>query len=80
MKVSSFLGRALGWFALAGALFAVACGEDGVTPSCPELPLYDASDPDALSDPDVRDAVNRAIREHCVTPLGKEVTGSAGSP
>ncbi len=79
MKASSLLGRSW-WLSLCVALAAVACGEDGVTPSCPELPLYDVSDPDALDDPEVQKALDRAVREHCVTPPADEVTGSAGSP
>lgn len=80
MKPPSCSGRSLWSFAVAGALLAVACGEDGVTPNCPELPLYDVSDPEALEDPDVKAALDRAIREHCVTPRAGEVQGAAGSP
>jgi hypothetical protein len=80
MNVSSPLGRWSWSLSLACALAAVACGEDGVTPSCPELPLYDASDPETLNDPEIQEAINRAVREHCVTPRAGEVTGAAGSP
>jgi hypothetical protein len=66
--------------ALAAALFAVACGEDGVTPSCPELPLYDVSDPETLNDPEIQEALEAARRKHCVTLPADEVTGAAGSP
>lgn len=80
MHSTSSSGRWLWSFAVAGALLAAACGEDGVTPSCPELPLYDVSDPEALEDPEVEAAIDRAIREHCLTPPADEVTGAAGNP
>jgi len=80
MKPTPSSARSLRALAIAGALLAVACGEDGVTPNCPELPLYDASDPETLEDPEIQAAIERAIREHCVTPRAEEVTGAAGSP
>lgn len=80
MNSRSFSGRSPWWFALAGALLAAACGEDGVTPNCPELPLYDVSDPETLEDREIQTAIQRAVREHCVTPRAQADTGAAGSP
>jgi hypothetical protein len=66
--------------AILGAGFLAACGEDGVTPNCPELPLYDARDPDSANDPEILAAIQRAERQNCATPRAEAETGAAGAP
>jgi hypothetical protein len=66
--------------AILGAAVTLACGEDGVTPNCPELPLYDARDPATLNDPEIQAALERAERQNCATPRAEEETGAAGAP
>jgi hypothetical protein len=61
--------------ASAGALVLVACGEDdGKTPSCPDLALYDIHNPS----PDDVAARAAAEAKGCVTGAGDASTGSAG--
>jgi hypothetical protein len=66
--------------AILGAGFLAACGEDGVTPNCPELPLYDARDPASANDPEILAALERAERQNCRTPRTERETGAAGAP
>lgn len=60
--------------ALFGAVFGVAvtwgCSEDGTTPNCPALLLFDIHDDASISDPDI--IANRAEAEKagCVTTPG----------
>jgi hypothetical protein len=49
------------------------CTEDGVTPACPDLTLYDVRDPDAAAAPDVIAEREEAARRGCIT-----LAGSAG--
>jgi hypothetical protein len=66
----SLLGAALLGLLFALCLALVACGEDGVTPNCPPLPLYNIHDENWLDDPDVQEARAEAIDAGCLTPLG----------
>jgi hypothetical protein len=55
-----------------GALapFAVAgCGENGKTPTCPALTLYDINAPDAATDPKLVAERARAVDAGCMTDL-----------
>lgn len=66
--------RALEAAVLAG-LAIVGCGEDdGKTPACPEIPLYDVHD---ASQTDI-DNRNAAATKGCVTLGGDAATGLAG--
>lgn len=69
---------ACGILALAGA----ACSDEATTPDCPDLPLYDVSNPAALT-PDVIQARSRAVNANCMTaiaaPAGTGGGGSGGS-
>jgi hypothetical protein len=63
--------------ALLGLLFAVcwalvACGEDGVTPDCPQVPLYNVHDENWLEG--VAGARAEAIDAGCLTDLGDAET------
>ena len=49
----------------------VACGEEGVTPDCPPLPLYNVHDESWQDDPEVAEARAKAIDAGCLTDLGK---------
>ena len=61
-------------FGLAIAKLVVACGEDGTTPNCPELPLYnvreDVDEAGVLKDPTKKAAFDDAVSKNCVTPPG----------
>jgi hypothetical protein len=55
-----------------GALAACAvsgCGENGQTPTCPALTLYDINAPDAASDPKIVAERARAVDAGCMTDL-----------
>ena len=68
---------------LATAVLGVACGgEDGVTPSCPEPPLYNVREPDVLDDDDIEEARRAAIEAGCMTALGEAAApqGQGGAP
>ena len=54
----------------AGMFVLVACGEDGVTPDCPPLPLYNVRDDAWLTDDDIQEARAAAIDAGCLTDLG----------
>jgi len=58
-------------------LLVIACGEEGETPDCPALELYDITDPDAFSAAGVRNAREEAIRRGCLTPAGTATSGPA---
>jgi hypothetical protein len=69
-------------FATASALLMVvtgtvvgvaACGDEGTTPKCPELPLYDVRDASAAD----KQARQAAADENCVTAAG---TASTSTP
>jgi hypothetical protein len=60
------LSLAIGAFA---ALAAPACSEDGHTPTCPPLSLYDLNAPDAATDPKVVAERERAVDAGCMTAL-----------
>ena len=66
----SLLGAALLGLLVALSLVLVACGEDGVTPDCPPLPLYSIHDDAWLTDTDVQEARAKAIDAGCMTDLG----------
>ena len=67
-----------------GALVALAllggCSEEGVTPNCPELMLYDiGSFADGGIDPNVQSNREQAAAADCVTLAGDATsTGGAG--
>jgi hypothetical protein len=67
----SLLGAALLGLLVALCFALVACGEDGVTPDCPPLPLYDIHDESWQDDPDVQEARAAAIDAGCLTELGE---------
>jgi hypothetical protein len=56
--------------AIATAAVLPACGGNGDTPSCPDLPIYDIRDEDQRNDPDVQDALQQAADEGCATLPG----------
>ena len=64
-------------------LFAAAasCSTDGVTPTCPALPLYDAA---TANSPDVQAALADAVKAGCATaPQGGSAStapSSGGNP
>jgi len=64
----SFAGAAILGLLFALGLVAVACGEDGVTPDCPTIPLYNIHDEDWLEG--VAGHRAEAIDAGCLTPLG----------
>jgi hypothetical protein len=66
----SVLGATLVGLLGALCLALVACGEDGVTPDCPELPLYDIRDAGWADSREIRAARAEAIDAKCITPLG----------
>jgi hypothetical protein len=59
--VSLFLGS------LASMLF-LACGEDGESPLCPEVRLYDIGNAGERNDPDLKAEQAAAIDAGCMTP------------
>ena len=67
--------------AVAGFVLLGGCSEEGVTPSCPELLLYDISElaSDGGIDPDIQSNREQAAAEDCVTLAGDATsTGGAG--
>jgi hypothetical protein len=75
------LSRVSGVLALLAAasvapLWAVACAEEGETPSCPEQKLYDITDPNASRDPAVEAARKAGIDAGCTTPIGSATSGT----
>lgn len=52
-----------------GALAAVACGENGQTPTCPALTLYDVNAAGAATDPKIVAERARAVDAGCMTDL-----------
>jgi hypothetical protein len=66
----SLLGAAVLGVLGASSLALVACGEDGVTPDCPPLPLYDIHDASWVDDPEIAEARAAAIDAGCLTDLG----------
>src|SRR5687768_11447345 len=74
--------RAFAWFvllslAVGGGL--VGCdAEEGVTPKCSPLPLYDITDDDAreAAEADLQTAVD----ENCLSPLGTAKSGASPPP
>lgn len=68
-------GAALALIALttgAGCL-AAACSDEGTTPKCPDLPLYDVND----ASPADKEARAAAANAGCVTGPGTATTGTA---
>jgi hypothetical protein len=59
--VSLFLG------ALASVLF-LACGEDGESPLCPQVRLYDVGNAGERNDPELKAEQAAAIDAGCMTP------------
>ena len=62
------------WAALFGVACAglvAGCGEEGVTPDCPQVPLYNVREPDVLEDPDIQQARSEAIDAGCLTEVGE---------
>lgn len=60
-------------------LFAAAasCSTDGVTPTCPALPLYDAA---TANSPDVQAALAEAVKAGCATaPQGGSASTAPSS-
>jgi hypothetical protein len=74
MKVAtrrvSLLGGAVLGVLSALCLALVACGEEGVTPDCPPLPLYDVRDAGWVNDPEITEARAAAVDAGCLTDLG----------
>ena len=68
-RVSLLGGAVLGLLSALG-LALVACGEEGVTPDCPPLPLYDVRDASWVNDPEITEARAAAIDAGCLTDLG----------
>jgi hypothetical protein len=68
------VAQARAWRALAFAIAApcliASCGEEGETPNCPPLELYDITDPEQSQRPDVVAAREAAAEAGCVTPPG----------
>jgi hypothetical protein len=67
----SLLGAALLGLLAALSFVLVACGEDGITPDCPPLPLYDIHDDAWQTDADIQEARAKAIDAGCMTELGE---------
>jgi hypothetical protein len=59
--VSLFLG------ALSSVLF-LACGEDGESPLCPKVRLYDIGNAGERNDPELKEEQAAAIDAGCMTP------------
>jgi hypothetical protein len=59
--ISLFLGS------LASMLF-LACGEDGESPLCPKVRLYDIGNAGERNDPDLKAEQAAAIDAGCMTP------------
>ena len=66
----SLVGAAMLGILVALSFVLVACGEDGVTPDCPPLPLYNVRDDAWLTDDDIQEARAAAIDAGCLTDLG----------
>jgi hypothetical protein len=81
----SFVGAGLVGLCFASAALLVACGEEGVTPDCPPLTLYNVrtlyaeAGPDATAEEiqeqlDLQEKVEEeraaAVDAGCMTPLG----------
>ncbi len=65
------------WIFLVFPIAVAACGEDdGQTPNCPDLPLYDVKDP-TKDDLDARKAAEAA---GCLTQPGAVPTSTAPAP
>ena len=64
----SLFGAAFVGLLVALCFALVACGEDGVTPNCPQVPLYDVRDENWLEG--VAGARAEAIDAGCLTDLG----------
>lgn len=64
----SLFGAALLGLVVALCFALVACGEDGITPNCPQVPLYDIHDENWLEG--VAGARAEAIDAGCLTDLG----------
>jgi hypothetical protein len=73
-RVSLVGAAALGVFVASAAL--VACGEEGVTPDCPPMPLYDVRDDASLADAGVAEAREAAIEAKCLTAPGNAEPGA----
>ena len=66
----SLFGAGLLGLLVALCFALVACGEEGVTPDCPPLPLYDVQDASWVNDPEIAEARAAAIDAGCLTDLG----------
>jgi hypothetical protein len=68
---------------LALATLVGACGEDGSTPDCPELPRYnikeDLDEGGVLKDPAKTKARNDAAAKNCITLPGDASTFDSGA-
>ena len=58
----------MGLATVASVVF-VACGEDGESPSCPELTLYNIGNAGERNSPDVAEERAKAVDAGCMTPL-----------
>jgi len=59
-------------------LALAGCSDEGTTPDCPPLPLYDVSDPAALT-PAIKQQQAEAVLRGCMTAVGNTGgTGGAG--
>lgn len=66
-------------------LLGGGCSEDGITPSCPDAPLYDVRDGAARESAQVVEQRTQAIADGCATPIGTTAKSSpsqneAGAP
>ncbi|HEX6273927.1 MAG TPA: hypothetical protein VFZ53_12855 [Polyangiaceae bacterium] len=72
----TLLGAAALGLLVASSAALVACGEDGVTPDCPAMPLYNVRDDAALADADVAEARAAAVDAGCLTAPGDVEPGA----
>lgn len=63
---------------LVAASAITACGEDGITPRCPALPLYDPQETGPREDPALRAELDEAVREGCATAIGNPSLRASG--
>jgi hypothetical protein len=66
-RIGDRLILSLGITVLAGVVF-VACGEDGESPLCPDLGLYDIGNAGERNSPDRAQERAEAVDAGCLTP------------
>ena len=70
IRRSTLLGASAVGLFCSVCLALVACGEEGVTPDCPPMPLYDVQDAAWREDPEILEARAAAVDAGCLTDLG----------